>query len=148
MKIVHGNIFDSQCYWLVCPVNCVPGVMGAGLAKQFCFHFSEGHMKHCHREACEKGMSPGSVYLHECIDRHDRKHGVVFFPTKNHWKCNSKLEWIQSGLESLKSAMNQSAPQSIAFPPLGCGLGGLQESDVFPLIEEFSKDHECEYYTQ
>jgi len=146
IRVKSGNIFDSNCYWLVCPVNCVPGVMGAGLAKQFCFNYSPAWMKHKHVLACDSGMSVGNVFLlRGCTDRIARVHGIVLFPTKDHWKNKSKIEWIVSGLASMSRQMIDRGAR-IAFPPLGCGLGGLSESDVFPLIEEFSSKHDCEYY--
>src|SRR6185436_21102554 len=61
---------------------------------------------------------------------------VINFPTKRHWKGKSRIEDIQIGLESLVREVRQRNIKSIAIPPLGCGLGGLDWNEVRPLIEE------------
>ena len=50
---------------------------------------------------------------------------IINFPTKRHWKGNSKLEDIESGLGALKQDIIRLGIKSIALPPLGSGLGGL-----------------------
>ena len=47
----------------------------------------------------------------------------------------SKIEDIESGLEALVSEVRDRGIASIAIPPLGCGLGGLDWDDVRPRIE-------------
>lgn len=66
------------------------------------------------------------------------KHGDarwVIFPTKDHWRNPSRLEWIEAGLVDLQ----RYAPgfQSLAVPALGCGLGGLKWDDVKRLMEMY-----------
>ena len=60
---------------------------------------------------------------------------IINFPTKNHWKNNSRLEDISSGLVSLVDGVRRLGIRSIAIPPLGCGSGGLDWLQVKPLIE-------------
>ncbi len=57
------------------------------------------------------------------------------FPTKDHWREPSRLEWIDGGLWSMKLDLAIQECRSVAIPPLGCGLGGLAWADVRPLIE-------------
>ncbi|AXX34276.1 ADP-ribose 1'-phosphate phophatase related protein [Actinosynnema pretiosum subsp. pretiosum] len=59
---------------------------------------------------------------------------VVNFPTKGHWKANSKLSDIETGLDDLARVIKERSIKSIAIPPLGAGNGGLPWSDVEPLI--------------
>jgi O-acetyl-ADP-ribose deacetylase (regulator of RNase III) len=59
---------------------------------------------------------------------------IINFPTKRHWKGQSKLEDIQSGLAALIAEVQRLGIQSIAIPPLGCGNGGLDWAVVKPLI--------------
>jgi len=56
-------------------------------------------------------------------------------PTKRHWKSNSKIEDIKSGLVALVAEVKKLGITSIAIPPLGCGNGGLNWLEVKPLIE-------------
>lgn len=60
---------------------------------------------------------------------------VVNFPTKGHWRSKSKMSDIETGLDDLCQVIRGLGVESIAVPPLGCGNGGLQWSDVRPLIE-------------
>ena len=57
------------------------------------------------------------------------------FPTKQHWRGSTRLEWIKSGLDDLVAAVRIREIRSLAIPPLGCGLGGLDWTVVAPLIE-------------
>ncbi len=61
---------------------------------------------------------------------------IVNFPTKRHWRGNSRLEDIQVGLEALVVEIEQRKIRSIALPPLGCGLGGLDWRQVKRLIHD------------
>jgi O-acetyl-ADP-ribose deacetylase (regulator of RNase III) len=58
------------------------------------------------------------------------------FPTKRHWKGKSCIEDIKSGLADLIGFVQQRQIRSVAIPPLGCGLGGLNWEEVRPLITE------------
>src|SRR5438270_13512920 len=60
---------------------------------------------------------------------------IINFPTKRHWKGKSKLGDIQAGLKALNEEVRRLGIRSIAIPPLGCGNGGLEWSEVRPLIE-------------
>jgi len=60
---------------------------------------------------------------------------IINFPTKRHWKGKSRIEDIDSGLRALKEEVLNRGIRSIAIPPLGSGLGGLDWSDVRPRIE-------------
>lgn len=126
---VKGNIFESPAQVLTNPINCV-GVMGKGLAKVFASKFPE--MEIDYKERCNKGdVKIGSPYLWE-----NDQYQVLNFPTKDHWKSSSKLEDIKRGLEALAANYDELGIGTVAIPALGCGLGGLNWSDVKPIIEE------------
>jgi hypothetical protein len=59
------------------------------------------------------------------------------FPTKGHWKENSKIEDVKSGLQYLVAHIKEWNIRSIALPPLGCGNGNLSWDDVFPIMREY-----------
>jgi O-acetyl-ADP-ribose deacetylase (regulator of RNase III) len=61
---------------------------------------------------------------------------VINFPTKRHWKGNSRMEDVEAGLADLVREVRSRDIRSIAVPPLGCGLGGLDWHEVRPRIEE------------
>jgi O-acetyl-ADP-ribose deacetylase (regulator of RNase III) len=60
---------------------------------------------------------------------------IINFPTKRHWRGKSRMEDIDSGLRALAVEILKRGINSIAIPPLGSGLGGLDWSDVRPRIE-------------
>jgi O-acetyl-ADP-ribose deacetylase (regulator of RNase III) len=53
---------------------------------------------------------------------------IINFPTKKHWRGDSKIEWIHDGLRDLVQVIKEKKIRSIALPPLGCGNGGLRQS--------------------
>lgn len=124
------SIFETGAEALVNPVNIV-GVMGAGLAKQFKIRYPDNFK--CYQYECfGKRMKMGHVFTYK-TDIQNPKY-IINFPTKRHWKEQSKVEYISSGLFSLIKGIEDNRIQSIAIPALGCGLGGLNWNDVKPLI--------------
>ena len=61
---------------------------------------------------------------------------IINFPTKRHWRGNSRIQDIEAGLKDLATVIREHDIRSIAVPPLGAGLGGLDWSDVRPRIEK------------
>ena len=131
--IENDDIFTSKCNYLVNPVNTI-GVMGKGLALQFKQHFPKNFLQY--QRACNNGsLIPGRILIN-----YENGKYIVNFPTKKHWKDDSKLEYIISGLNNLKRNAIENSIKSIAFPPLGYGLGKLSWEKVEPLILDFAHD--------
>lgn len=127
-----GDIFKIDTEAIVNPVNCV-GVMGAGLAAQFKRKFPENFS--AYRSVCTLGqLKPGVLFIFELPGNSSPRY-IVNFPTKIHWKEKSDLIYIASGLEALLQEVGVRGIKSIAIPPLGCGLGGLDWNSVLGLIE-------------
>lgn len=125
------NIFDIHAEAIVNTVNCV-GVMGKGLALQF-KQFSPDNFK-AYKQACKQGkVQPGHLFVFE-TGTFDNPRFILNFPTKRHWKENSRLEDIQLGLKDLVKQIKRLRIKSIAIPPLGCGNGKLPWNVVHPLI--------------
>src|SRR5882724_370003 len=59
---------------------------------------------------------------------------IINFPTKRHWKGKSRIEDIEAGLPALIAEIKKRGIRSVAVPPLGCGLGGLNWFEVRPRI--------------
>lgn len=129
--IQNGDIFASSCDFLINPVNIV-GVMGKGLALEFKKRFPNNFI---HYQACCKN---NSLTIGKLLIVPENGKAIINFPTKKHWKDNSELNYIVLGLEKLKIAVPRYGITSIAFPKIGCGLGGLNWNDVFPLINDFA----------
>ncbi len=127
---VSGDIFKSPAQVLTNTVNCV-GVMGKGVALEFKNRYPA--LFSDYKTRCDQGgVKPGEPYLWE-----DDRVQVLNFPTKRHWKENSRLQDIEDGLKYLAAHYDEMSIQSIAMPPLGCGNGGLNWSDVRPLIDRY-----------
>lgn len=132
IESTEGDLLRADAEALVNPVNCV-GVMGRGLAAQFKRAFPanfEGYEK-----ACDRGeVVPGRMFVTQTEELTGPRL-IVNFPTKRHWRAKSRIEDVQSGLEALATEVRERGIRSIAIPPLGCGLGGLDWAEVRPLIE-------------
>ena len=110
--------------------------MGKGIALQFRREFSEDYFKD-YKRACQSGeLAIGKVHVYELKNAETNPRFIVNFPTKNHWRGQSRIEDIESGLQSLVEAIEQYEIKSMAMPALGCGLGGLDYAKVKPLIEK------------
>ena len=132
MEITRGDILTAQVDALVNTVNCV-GVMGRGIALQVKNAFPENYA--AYEVACRAGnVEPGRMFVFETGQFTNPRY-VINFPTKRHWRGKSRLEDIEAGLQALVSEVRRLEIQSIAIPPLGCGLGGLDWSAVRPRIE-------------
>lgn len=126
-----GNILKENTEAIVNTVNCV-GVMGKGLALQFKKYYPRNFLKY--KEACMKNeVRTGKMFVFETGNIFNPKY-IINFPTKNHWKNPSKLEYIISGMEDLCNIIVKKDILSIAIPPLGCGNGGLNWNTVKPII--------------
>jgi O-acetyl-ADP-ribose deacetylase (regulator of RNase III) len=133
LQFTTGNLLEADAEALVNTVNCV-GIAGRGIALQFREAFPENHVAYL--RACKQGeLQPGRMLIVKTGWLSNPKF-IVNFPTKRHWKGKSRLEDIRFGLEALVLEVQRYNIKSIALPPLGCGLGGLNWSDVRPLIEQ------------
>ncbi len=128
----HGDLLQADAQALVNAVNCV-GVMGRGIALQFRKAYP-GNFK-IYKAVCERNdLQPGKMLI-SVLTQKKNPQIIINFPTKRHWKEKSRIEDIESGLIALVEEIRQRNIRSIAIPPLGCGLGGLDWSVVKPMIE-------------
>lgn len=133
IDVPRGDLLKADAEALVNTVNCV-GVMGKGVALQFKRAFPENYRQY--KRACDaKELWPGKMFVVELLEGTGPRY-IINFPTKIHWKGPSRLEWIRSGLDALIHEVQIRNIRSMAVPPLGCGNGGLDWSDVRPMIEE------------
>jgi O-acetyl-ADP-ribose deacetylase (regulator of RNase III) len=137
------GIFDSKVQVLVNTVNCV-GVMGKGLAKEFAEKYPDmyaDYKQRCKKKSNNKlqeKLQTGKPYLYKHKDSVTKKEQwILNFPTKNDWRNGSKQEWIEAGLQYLVANARHWRIKSIAFPELGCGLGGLEWNNIYPLMKPY-----------
>src|SRR5215208_2801766 len=133
VELTRGDILKADAEALVNTVNCV-GIMGRGIALQFRKAFPENFS--AYKALCDReGLQPGMMMVYD-LERLSNPRFVINFPTKRHWKGKSRLEDIEAGLKALVREVRARGILSIAIPPLGCGLGGLDWHVVRPRIEE------------
>ena len=132
MEFTKGNILRADTEAIVNTVNCV-GFMGRGIAAQFKREYPANFK--AYETACRrKEVVPGRMFMFETGQLTNPRF-IVNFPTKRHWRGKSQIGDIESGLVALVEEVKQRGIKSIAIPPLGCGLGGLDWKNVRPLIE-------------
>ena len=127
-KAQIGDLFACGAQTLVNTVNCV-GVMGRGVAFEFKKRFPamfDDYIRRCDRGA----VRLGEPYLYRDISGAR----IVNFPTKAHWRSPARLKDIERGLDYFVAHAAEWGVTSVAMPPLGCGNGGLEWSEVGPLM--------------
>lgn len=128
MIVKIGDLFESKCSTIVNTINCV-GVMGKGIALEFKKRFPEMFMDYVLK--CNRGeVKPGLPYIYQ----NSEGVNVLNFPTKDHWRSPSRLSYVIEGLDWFVENYEKYNIDSIAFPPLGCGNGGLSWSTVGPIM--------------
>ena len=132
-----GDILKEEAEALVNTVNCV-GVMGRGIALQFKRAFPENFKAYAAR--CQRNaMRPGRVFVFETGQLTSPRY-IINFPSKRHWRGKSRMEDIESGLASLAHEIRSRGIRSVAIPPLGSGLGGLNWPAVRVRLEGALKE--------
>lgn len=127
-----GDILRENAEALINTVNCV-GVMGRGIALQFKNTFPQNFKAYV--AACKKQeVQPGRMFVFETGQLTNPRY-IINFPTKRHWRGKSRMQDIEAGLKTMAEVIRQHNIHSIAIPPLGSGLGGLDWSAVKPRIE-------------
>ena len=133
IEYTKGNLLEADVDALVNTVNTV-GIMGKGIALMFKEAFPDNYRAYA--EACKnQQVQTGQMFVTERNDLMGPR-WIINFPTKQHWRTKTKLEWIDSGLQDLRKVIADKGIQSIAIPPLGSGNGGLDWKTVKPRIEE------------
>ena len=129
IKYTTGDMFQSGAECLVNTVNC-EGYMGQGIAYQFKLKFPENNKAYI--KACkDKTLHVGTI--HTFVENGIT---IVNFPTKDKWRENSKISYIETALDVLVERLPKLNVKSVAIPPLGCGNGGLDWQTVKELIQK------------
>lgn len=131
-KTYEGDLFDSRCQTLVCPVNTL-GTMGKGLA--LTFKRRVRGLEVAYKEACRlKLLTTERVWLYRPMSGPQ----VLCVATKQEWWKPSKKEYIEASLMNLVERLDELQIESLAIPPVGCGLGQLDYVKcVKPLLMQY-----------
>lgn len=128
IKALIGDMFASDMQTIVNTVNCV-GIMGKGIAQIFKKDYPA--MFEDYAERCVRGeVRLGEPYHYKDLTGVS----IVNFPTKGHWRAATRLEDVETGLDYFVKHFGAWGITSVAFPPLGCGNGGLEWATVGPLM--------------
>lgn len=108
--------------------------MGIGLALQIKSKYPRTFSEYV--KACkEKRLSIGKIHWY----KEDNKI-IINFPTKDKWREKSKITYISDTLPQLIVLIKELHIESIAIPPLGCGLGGLDWKEVKKILVQHLDD--------
>ena len=118
VKIVKGDLFESEAQTIVNTINCV-GAMGKGIALQYKVRYPKMYERY--RELCkEKLITVGKLWLYKTDNK-----WILNFPTKDHWRNPSEIEYLESGLIKFVKTYKEKGITSVAFPLLGANNGGI-----------------------
>ena len=141
ITFTQGNLLEAHAEVLVNTVNTV-GVMGKGIALMFKERFAENFRRYA--AACKaREVQTGKMFVTP-VHELDGPRWIVNFPTKQHWRSPSRLEWVQEGLQDLRRFLLEQHIQSVAIPPLGAGNGGLEWAKVREQITQTLGDLDIE----
>lgn len=145
IRETHGDIFKSGKKTLVVPCNSA-GAMGSGLAKVFRQRFYPGLFNVYRRyfplivDPIDMPKDDQRAEVLVCVELPAGKQALLFC-TKHHWSGPSDITLIERNLASLARDWDALRIQSLAIPPIGCGLGGLDyRRDVRPLLLHYLSD--------
>jgi O-acetyl-ADP-ribose deacetylase (regulator of RNase III) len=139
IRYERGSIFDSKAHVIVNTVNC-EGFMGKGLALAFKQRYPD--MFAVYQEECKSHrLRIGRPTLYK-----ETTPWILNFPTKNKWRANSKLEYLEKGLKYLITYYKKAGIKSIAFPKLGAQNGKLSWDEVGPLMAKYLSQLDIDVY--
>ena len=147
VELIEGDMFFSKKQTLTVSVN-LQGIMGKGLASRAKYQFPDVYVHY--QDACRSKRLTATkpwIYKREAsldeelvadpatpLKTTNAVKWFMLFATKRKWRENSRLEDIEGGLAWFRDHFQAEGVLSVALPALGCGLGGLNWSDVGPLM--------------
>jgi len=146
ISLIEGDMFFSNMQTLTVSVN-LQGIMGKGLASRAKYQFPDVYVEY--QDACrQKRITATKPFLYKrevSLDAEladlpstmvnpNAEKWFLLFATKRKWRENSRIEDIDAGLNWIEQNYQEEGIHSLALPALGCGLGGLDWSDVGPLM--------------
>lgn len=131
-RIIQGNIFDSDCEYLVNTINCV-GFMGKGIALEFSIRYPEMEVEY--QKFCATGqIAIGKLWAYTPPTG---GHKILNFPTKLDYRYPTKEAYIRAGLENFVATYERRGISSIAFPILGGANGKFPPERAIAIMREY-----------
>lgn len=116
------DLFSTSADAIVITVNTV-GFMGKGIALECRRRWP--HIDSVYRESCHSGRISVGKLLWVPTNSVQKPNVAVLFPTKKHYRNPSQIAYITAGLRFFVDHVDALPYRNYAFPPLGCGHGGL-----------------------
>lgn len=133
------SILDINVTHVICTVNC-EGHMGRGIAL-YLRKCIPGLYEKYHQLCQLKLLTVDKLWIYPSEPKH-----VICFPTKDKTWEDSRIEWIEANLIKLRNMYKEKGIRSVAMPPLGCGNGNLNWSEVRNLIYAILGDCDLEVH--
>lgn len=138
IELKKGNIFTTECEVIVNTINCV-GKMGAGISYEFKLRFPEMFKKY--EKLCDdKQLDIGLLWIYSIPNSSNHFSRILNFPTKKDWKHPTKETFLELGLQKFVETYQEKNIQSIAFPYLGAGRGGLSSEISLQIMQKYLAD--------
>ena len=134
----EGNLLNDQAEVLVNAVNRL-GFMGAGIALAFKLKFPK--MFQAYKEFCKAG-----AYNESCLTLYKEQGKVIANLRTVDDNLRGQYHLVNKGLIELRDAMLEQGLKTVAIPPLGCGIGGLDSKQVLKSIMEIFQKTDITVY--
>lgn len=138
MKILPGNIFDTECETIVNPVNTI-GLMGTAHGWDFKIRFPQAHLAYI-KSFREGTMKIGTLNYSRNLEldpNTNKSHNILNFPTKDNLIGTSNITHIEAGLKKFVDNYKTLELKSIAFPILGIKPGTLKLKECQELMQKY-----------
>ena len=130
----EGDLFDCGIPDIAHGVNC-KGVMGAGIAAEFRRRYPK--MYESYRRRCNRGeLLPGEIVVWQ-PGRKDGPH-VFNLATQDEPGANAEPWMITAATGRMITEARDYKIREIAMPMIGCGIGGLTETDLVDCLSPYS----------
>jgi O-acetyl-ADP-ribose deacetylase (regulator of RNase III) len=130
---ITGDMFTSEAPARAQGVN-TDGVMGHGIAPIFKRLYPGMYSEY--RALCLTGeLQPGETHIWHGAQT------VYNAASQDRPGRNARLEWLESSLRIAFDDADDRSYDRIAMPLIGCGIGGLEWSDVRPVIIRLAETH-------
>lgn len=145
IRETSNDIFQSKQRTLLVPCNAA-GAMGSGLARAFKDRYYKPVFS---TYRCYFPLIVNPVDMPTDDKRANtlvrvglpKRQQALLFCTKHHWSESSDITLLERNLAKLVRDWHELEIESLAMPPIGCGLGGLDyKRDVRPMLLSYLSD--------